>query len=760
MTDSSQGELWPQLDISVRPWAQPQTPGDAGQALGGGMDDTLGRYADAIAKIESAGSGGYSALGPQTKSGDRAYGRYQVMGANVPEWTREALGRALTPEEFLASPKAQDAVFRHKFGSYVAQYGSPADAASAWLTGRPLAAGGANAKDQLGTSGADYARKFLANLSGSEGGGIAGLPGQPATGNLLANMPQARSAGVVDQLLGLGIPRYQLWPERMAREALAAPHQALESGFVPGSQDEIAAAQAIANFAGGGALPLAERGALGALGGRLTQVRGPAEAAAGATAPVFYSTAAQTLQNAGFNKASPAQWLAYLRNAQGVKGEELEWTGLGDRLANSAEPMLSKDELLGHLAENNVQLQEVPKREATGLNDQERLDSSGGSAEYPSYSLPGAEPGSYREALLQLPQVGTRPGGGVLATEGPFAGVETAPNPMPAYHSSHWDEPNVLGHVRMNDRQVSISGESKPLSALFLEELQSDWHQQGRREGYRGAAIGDEDALKEAKLFSQAIGSDWDKLPADYQKELIEQARQKLERSSAGVPDAPFRSTWPELLLKRMIREAAESGKDALAWTSGETQAARYDLSKQVKDIAASREDDGKYTISGLDLRVGGEGMLKFYDDMLPKVAQKLAKKYGGNVELGSTEAGPKQTHGGGYSGELIMEELGREGRQARGIPEDEAGRNEWFRNLTSEQRNKLFEDYASTKNSVPVHVLRLTPELRRAALSQGFPLFSAGVPLSIVGHDGAKRTLHPIEHDPFEQKLLAGDAT
>jgi hypothetical protein len=120
-------------------------------------------YRDAIANIESRGSGDYKAQGPVTSSGDRAYGRYQVMGANIPQWTREVLGRAMTPQEFLASPQAQDAVFDAKFGEFAQKYGSPEDAASVWFTGKPRAQG-ANRRDQLGTSGAEYVQKFAQNM--------------------------------------------------------------------------------------------------------------------------------------------------------------------------------------------------------------------------------------------------------------------------------------------------------------------------------------------------------------------------------------------------------------------------------------------------------------------------------------------------------------------------------------------------------------------------------------------------------------------
>ena len=125
-----------------------------------------GNYRDAIASIESAGSGDYSALGPKTRTGDRAVGRYQVMGANIPEWTKAALGRSMTPEEFAASPEAQDAVFDHRFGQYAEKYG-PEGAARAWFAGE----GGMNkggARDSLGTTVDEYGQKFSRNMGGMQ----------------------------------------------------------------------------------------------------------------------------------------------------------------------------------------------------------------------------------------------------------------------------------------------------------------------------------------------------------------------------------------------------------------------------------------------------------------------------------------------------------------------------------------------------------------------------------------------------------------
>jgi hypothetical protein len=131
---------------------------DNGSALG------ISAYAAAIKSIESGGN--YGALGPLTRTGDRAYGAYQVMGANVPAWTQGALGRSLSPSQFLADPSAQDAVFNWRFGSYASKYG-PSGAAQAWFGGPGSVGRGAGWSDQLGTTGTEYVNKFNAALAGA-----------------------------------------------------------------------------------------------------------------------------------------------------------------------------------------------------------------------------------------------------------------------------------------------------------------------------------------------------------------------------------------------------------------------------------------------------------------------------------------------------------------------------------------------------------------------------------------------------------------
>src|SRR5262245_28436013 len=118
----------------------------------GGSSEPSSRLPDAIGQFESGGN--YRSVGPLVTSGayagDRTYGKYQIMGKNIPEWSQEILGRRVTPMEFLASQDLQDQIAKGKLSQYEAKYG-PGGASRAWFAGE----GGMNnlgRTDQLGTS--------------------------------------------------------------------------------------------------------------------------------------------------------------------------------------------------------------------------------------------------------------------------------------------------------------------------------------------------------------------------------------------------------------------------------------------------------------------------------------------------------------------------------------------------------------------------------------------------------------------------------
>ncbi|HEY6022254.1 MAG TPA: hypothetical protein VIY48_21015 [Candidatus Paceibacterota bacterium] len=97
------------------------------------MAVTFEQFFWSIAQQESGSN--YGALGVWT-GGDRAYGKYQVMGNNVPGWTKAYYGKSLTPQQFLNNPSAQEAVARGKLQSYFNKYGARG-AAAAWYSGNP-----------------------------------------------------------------------------------------------------------------------------------------------------------------------------------------------------------------------------------------------------------------------------------------------------------------------------------------------------------------------------------------------------------------------------------------------------------------------------------------------------------------------------------------------------------------------------------------------------------------------------------------------
>jgi len=104
-------------------------------------------------------------------AGQRAMGKYQVMPGNLPEWSKAALGREVSVDEFIASPEIQEAIARFKAAQLYKRYGNVQDVQSAWFAGGPLAAR-AGRRDDNGTSVEQY---------------VAGRPGRASGGRVDKN---------------------------------------------------------------------------------------------------------------------------------------------------------------------------------------------------------------------------------------------------------------------------------------------------------------------------------------------------------------------------------------------------------------------------------------------------------------------------------------------------------------------------------------------------------------------------------------------
>lgn len=131
------------------------------QLLNAGID-AADRVKGAVATVESQGSGGYNARGPVIQSGmykgERAMGKYQVMPGNLPEWSKQALGRVVSEQEFMSSPEIQEAIVTDQFIRNYQKYGNWNDVISVWFTGRPVNKQSMAASDG-NLSGAQYVSK-------------------------------------------------------------------------------------------------------------------------------------------------------------------------------------------------------------------------------------------------------------------------------------------------------------------------------------------------------------------------------------------------------------------------------------------------------------------------------------------------------------------------------------------------------------------------------------------------------------------------
>jgi hypothetical protein len=234
------------------------------------------------------------------------------------------------------------------------------------------------------------------------------------------------------------------------------------------------------------------------------------------------------------------------------------------------------------------------------------------------------------------------------------------------FTSTHWDEKNVLAHIRVNDR---VDADGKKM--LLIEEVQSDWHQAGRDKGYK-TKQNLENWYNQNKLEDDPPFADLN----SEQISIIERNRNAGMGGDTGVPDAPMKDTWYQLALKRALKYAADNGYERVGLTTGARQAERYDLSKQVERIISAKEEGGfrifardtngknhdmgvfdenglsevvgkdlakkiasqnKATevFEGVDLKVGGEGMRRYYDEVYPKFLEKYGKKW--DAKMGET---------------------------------------------------------------------------------------------------------------------------
>jgi hypothetical protein len=259
------------------------------------------------------------------------------------------------------------------------------------------------------------------------------------------------------------------------------------------------------------------------------------------------------------DKVHPNKLGTILRNR--ANQEEVSWRGIDKLMQDAGDKPIAKADVVSRLQEKPLDVkvirkgdtgdwskafedklnaldrlghQRTPEQDADyqRLIDMENRHSDPGgrpnTTQYDSYQMPGAS--NYREDLIQLAE---QPGQKIKTfKDGAFDdgnGIQHASvehiSDRPVFTSHHWEEPNVLVHVRHNERQLPTPNDPDPKEAFtkaladtgsppelltflengmrkvgkepkfpafpqgpkgrMLENIQSDWHQRGAHQGYR-----------------------------------------------------------------------------------------------------------------------------------------------------------------------------------------------------------------------------------------------------------------------------------
>lgn len=324
-----------------------------------------------------------------------------------------------------------------------------------------------------------------------------------------------------------------------------------------------------------------------------SQVTPQTEAESG---PIWVSRLYQAAVNKLPNQGSPEQIITTLRNQPGIKQEEIDAMGLESFLARQKGPV-RKDDVISYLEENALQVTEIlhgppePRIIKTLEDTLSSISSRETELRRRSFSVLDTPLTPEEQAELDhLPKL-LRIGIDELAALKTRIPLDRRPQydeyalkdagksdyrellirlPTRGYYDEnyigpHWQTPNVVAHIRFTER-VDTDFKSPP-KVLHIEEIQSDWMQDLRK-------------------------NDRGELP-----------------DGTHIPRGPFKSSWVDLSLKRMLRWAADNGYSRITWNTGEM------ISNALLLDRGSAEERGN---------------IEFYDTIIPSRLKKIVKSMGG----------------------------------------------------------------------------------------------------------------------------------
>ena len=394
----------------------------------------------------------------------------------------------------------------------------------------------------------------------------------------------------------------------------------------------------------------------------------------------FYSQLERTIeskiQSAPDKKVDPDTFKGLL-STTGIKPDELTNTKIKDFLEGkkAVNEKVSKNDVLDYLKEQRTEMkdvvlgggrkardlddiaQEMYNRDANELNVEQRIAVADEQSKrllpdthFSQYQLPGGT--NYREMFVTAPEkpsltIEETPEGFVIREkDGAFLDM------LPTYKEAE---------KKRNEYME------------FPDELSAAW-----QDGHP----------QYADIANPVIRIRFNERTDDAGRKLIfiEEVQGPSKENQAKMPEW-LRKRQYDIGVKRILKYAADNGFAGVSWTPGNVQIGRYDLSKQIDHIVYWKMSDGQYgfsayknaadaapimkennlspseieqfigkditqkivdgvnpttksgdtqygELSGLDLKVGGEGLNSLYDTILPKKFQEITKGKVGETRI------------------------------------------------------------------------------------------------------------------------------
>lgn len=469
-------------------------------------------------------------------------------------------------------------------------------------------------------------------------------------------------------------------------------------------------------------------------------------------APTFYSQMGKVVEGIKQDKFAANSVVSMLRG-RGVKAEEIRWSGIVTWL--EGKKSVTKQELLEFINSSMLQIGEqvsgndIDLRYNAGERSYTLYDNGGNVIDTYTYNefLGGyvseideeiySDANELEEAVREEYGEMSSPrwsqyklNGGENYREIVF----TMPNSTYSNRAmrGHWgqDAEGVLVHARIQD--FIVNGKKM----LFIEEIQSDWHNEGHSKGYSTKeyedAVATHDKLyNKYKKIDLALkkyirSNDFMTDPEDVRKKKTDWLRGKAEnaqkkyldaakvinslqeKGAGDTPDAPFKDTYHEFVLKRLLRMAAEQGYDSIGWTPADIQSKRW---------------SDEYA----------EGYRIEYDQDMPKFLKKYGRQWGATVgyDYIRTETVDKS-----YYDDLIAEaeaDIANYKQELEGYTTEEY--EAFCQEGISDLQNQI-EVLRKQSQGEKVWAMNLTDSMKNSVLHEGQVLYSDRNTSSLIGKE------------------------